>query len=92
MMSCRTLSVIEVGTSTWRQIKGSVSRSSMRTVAISLKLSDAAFCLTGLIMPPVWQAASSSSRAAADRGCGCVIIDAREHVGEPRLARPVRRR
>jgi hypothetical protein len=42
MMSWSTLSVIEVGASTRRQIKGSVCRSSMRTVAISLKLSDAA--------------------------------------------------
>ena len=40
MMSCRTLSVIEVGTSTCRQIKESVCRSSMRTVAISLKIEE----------------------------------------------------
>jgi hypothetical protein len=32
--SCSTLTVIEVGISTWRQISGSVSTSSMRRVAI----------------------------------------------------------
>jgi hypothetical protein len=37
----RTKSVIEVGTSTSRQISGSVCCNSMRTLAISLKLSDA---------------------------------------------------
>src|SRR5438552_1152131 len=42
----------------------------MRTVPISLKLSDAAFCLIGLIMLPVWQPGPSNSRAVADRACG----------------------
>src|SRR5712691_6179294 len=68
MMLCRTLRVIDVGTSTWRQIKGSLSRSSMRTVAIWLKLSKAALLAAGL-MPPVWQPRPSSSRAG-DRRAG----------------------
>jgi hypothetical protein len=45
--------VIEVGTSTWRQISGSVCRNSIRTVAISLTLSDPVFILAGL-MRLVW--------------------------------------
>ena len=63
------LSVIEVGTSTWRQISGSVCRNSIRTVAISLTLSDAVFILAGL-MRSVWQPGSASSRVGAGRGCG----------------------
>src|ERR1017187_1621423 len=65
-MSCSTLSVIDVGTSTWRQISRSVSSNSIRTVQIWLKLSaaDAAsptvFVVGALLMwlmPPVWQPA-----------------------------------
>src|ERR1700733_9617203 len=67
MTLCRALRVIEVGTSTWRQITGSLSRNSMRTVAISLKLSNAALRPAGL-MRPVWQSRSSSSRAGVGRG------------------------
>jgi hypothetical protein len=56
----------------------------MRTVAISLKLSDTAFCLGGLIMPPVWQARSSNSRVAAESSPWIgVIVDAGQHIGEP---------
>src|SRR5882757_9316053 len=83
MIRCRTLSVIEVGASTWRQITGSVSRSSIRTVAISLKLSNAALLLGGL-MPLVWQASPSSSRAGVEFR-GWMIGDAAEHGGEPGL-------
>jgi hypothetical protein len=46
-MSCSTLSVMEVGTSTSRQISGSVSSSSTLTVQIWLKLSAAAVPLGG---------------------------------------------
>src|ERR1700722_5687521 len=69
MTLCRALRVIEVGTSTWRQITWSLSRNSMRTVAISLKLSNAALRPAGL-MRPVWQSRSSSSRAGVGRGGG----------------------
>ena len=34
-------------------------------------VSDAALCLPGFFMPPVWQAGSCNSRAAALRTCGC---------------------
>src|SRR2546423_2993525 len=82
-MSCRTLSVIEVGTSTWRQITGSVSWSSMRTVAISLKLLDRfswlgscrQFVRSGLPIP------GDKLIEVLD----IVIVDAGEHVSEPRL-------
>ena len=40
-MSCSPSSVIEVGTSTWRQITGSLLRNSMSRVAISSTRSDA---------------------------------------------------
>ena len=56
--------MIEVGTSTWRQISGSVCRNSIRTVAISLTLSDAVFILAGL-MRSVWQPGTGSSRVGA---------------------------
>jgi hypothetical protein len=69
MISCRTLSVIEVGTSTWRQISGSVCRNSIRTVAISLTLSDPVFILAGL-MRLVWRPGTGSSRVGAARACG----------------------
>src|SRR5436309_2098507 len=47
--SCSPLNVVEVGTSTWRQITGSVSRSSILTVQISLGLSDGDLGAAGLI-------------------------------------------
>lgn len=49
--------MIDVGTSTWRQISGSVCRNSIRTVAISLMLSDAVFVLAGLIPSSLCSAA-----------------------------------
>jgi hypothetical protein len=63
IMSCSTFSVIEVGTSTSRQINGSVSRNSILTVQIWLKLSTADMSLAGTVPPllmitlmrPVWQ-------------------------------------
>ena len=58
--------MIEVGTSTWRQISGSVCRNSIRTVAISLTLSDAVFVLAGL-MRSVWRPGSGGSRVGAGR-------------------------
>src|SRR6266851_5192442 len=64
MISCRTLSVTDVGTSTSRQIRGSVSLSSMRTVAISLKLLVAGI-LASAVMPPILQPDGSNSRAEA---------------------------
>jgi hypothetical protein len=74
--------VIEVGTSTRRQISGSVCRSSMSTVAISLKLSDAAFCLAGLMLP-IWQAHASNSREQLIRTVDVVIVHTGQHVGQP---------
>jgi hypothetical protein len=68
-----------IGTSTRGQIKGSVCGSSMRTLAISLERSDAALCF--LVMPPVRQARSANSRAAADQDG--VIVDAGRRITKP---------
>src|ERR1700731_1161085 len=88
MMSCRTLSVMEVGTSTWRQITGSVSCSSMRRVAISLKLLDPVFFL-GELTPPVSQIGYSNSGGEAQGGLGfCDLC----RGGPGRGAKPVDRR
>jgi hypothetical protein len=43
-------------------------------------MSDAAFCLIGLIMPQVWQVVPSNSRATADHDCGCCDRDPGELI------------
>lgn len=67
----------EVGTTISHQIKGAVSFSSMRTVAISAKLSAASLGF----MPPACQVSAASSGAAAR---GAPEQDGRD-VGEPGL-------
>jgi hypothetical protein len=82
--------VIDVGTSTWRHISGSLSFSSMRTEAISLKLLVAAVFLVGLraTVPedddrsyPMGLERATSSAATPDRDNAVN----RQHVRQSRL-------
>ena len=70
--------MIEVGTSTWRQINGSVCRSSIQTVAISFTLCDAVFTLASLMLP-VWQVEPGNSRPGAFEVVDIRMVEARQH-------------